>query len=345
MVSFADTLAQYDYSLPRDRIAQAPASPRDSAKLLVFDRKKNDVCWSTVRSLPQFLPQGSVLVLNETKVIPARLHLVRETGGKVAVLWLRTEGKNVVVLANRRLKEGEFLSMKRRTGFTVMMCVGKEWILCPSFPIARMASVLMKNGSMPLPPYIKHSPLTEAELRTRYQTVFAKNAGSIAAPTASLHFTPRLLKEIQNAGITIARVTLHVHLGTFAPLTEEQWKTGKLHEEFYSIDAKTARLLTEAKKQGRPIIAAGTTVARTLESASDARGKIIRPRGSTRLFIRDDYHFRMIDGLLTNFHVPRSSLLMLVSALTGRERLLDLYGQAIQHDFRFFSFGDAMVIL
>jgi S-adenosylmethionine:tRNA ribosyltransferase-isomerase len=194
----------------------------------------------------------------------------------VAVLWLKSSAKTIHVLANKRLRIGDVLTLKKGITFTVTGEEGKAWVLRPSIPMTQLPKLLEKHGVMPLPPYIKHSPLTEAQIRKRYQTVFAKNTGSIAAPTASLHFTPALLKRIQKSGITIARVTLHVHLGTFSPLTEEQWKSGQLHHEEYSIDAKTAALINRAKKEGRRIIAAGTTVTRTLESAVDAQGKTSR---------------------------------------------------------------------
>jgi S-adenosylmethionine:tRNA ribosyltransferase-isomerase len=205
--------------------------------------------------------------------------------------------------------------------------------------------VFAQQGTAPLPPYIKHTPLTREQLLTEYQSVFAKDPGSIAAPTASLHFTPELLASLQDRGIALAYTTLHVHLGTFAPLTEEQWQTGRLHQEEYHIDPQTIAVLEQAKRDGRPIIAVGTTVVRTLESATDDAGVITRSEADTSLFIREGYTFRMVSGLITNFHVPRSSLLMLVAALTGRETLLSLYKEAIEKRFRLFSFGDAMLIL
>lgn len=351
MPSFSDVLRLYDYAFPPQCIAQSPATPRDSAKLLAYERASGTVHWKHVRDLPALLPHNAILVLNETKVIPARLHLTRVTSGRVDVLFLRRERNVMHVLANRKLRQGEILTLDARHAFTVLPSKGKEWRLRPNFPIRSLPKIFLKHGSMPLPPYIKHSPLTEKELRKRYQTIFAKKEGSIAAPTASLHFTTALLKALERKGITIARVTLHVHLGTFSPLTEEQWKTGKLHPEAYSIDSRTVRLLMRAKRLCRPIVAAGTTVARTLESAADSRGNLVHPSGVTRLFIRPStplragYRFRFIDGLLTNFHVPKSSLLMLVSALVGREKLLDLYQQAIDRKFRLFSFGDAMLIV
>lgn len=335
----------YDYALPRERIAQAPATPRDSAKLLVYKRKTGETVWSTIRNLPRLLPKRCVLVLNETKVIPARLHLTKETGGKISILFVGMNRKELHVLANRKIAVGDVLTLTPRRTFTVIGKQAGVWSLRPSFPIHAFRMILDRHGVMPLPPYINRTPLSESQLRRRYQTVFARTAGSIAAPTASLHLTKALLKKLERAGITIARVTLHVHLGTFAPLTEEQWRSGKLHQESYSIDSRTVRLLEQAKRTGRPIIAVGTTVARTLESAADARGRLVHPQGVTRLFIREGYRFRSIDGLMTNFHVPKSSLLMLVGALMGREKLLNLYRQAIERDLRFFSFGDAMLIL
>jgi S-adenosylmethionine:tRNA ribosyltransferase-isomerase len=344
--SFEDILRLHDYDLPPGRIATAPVRPRDAAKFVVIDRQTGTPRWMTFRDLPKVLPKNSVLVLNDTKVIPARIWTKRHTGGKVGVLFLAKEGNRILALANRRLTSGEFLTISGKHGFTVIGSKGKGWLLEPSFPMSKLRAMFDTYGSMPLPPYIKDSPLTEKEIRREYQTVFAKKEGSIAAPTASLHFTDRLLSQLKKSGITIVRVTLHVHLGTFAPLTEEQWKKGKLHEESYVIDAKTANILEKAHREKRPIIAVGTTVMRTLESAADKKGRVIRPKGETRLFIREGYDFRLVSGLITNFHVPKSSLLMLVSTfLDDREQLLDIYKQAISHDFRFFSFGDAMMIL
>ncbi len=345
MTTFENLLQRYDYAFPPGLIAQAPASPRDSARLLVHRRKTGETEEAVFRDIGRFLPPRSVLVLNETKVIPARLQLTRSTGGRIAALWLGTANGRIQVLANRRLRPGEFLRLQGDTGFTVDGPDGRGWLLTPSFPIARLHRLLDRHGDMPLPPYIKQSPLTRAELRREYQTVFAKEAGSVAAPTASLHFTRGLLAKLQKSGIRIVRVTLHVHLGTFAPLTEEQWKTGVLHSEEYRIPPVSARVLAAARAAGDPIIAVGTTVVRTLESASDEQGRIVRPSGNTNLFIQEGYRFRLVNGLITNFHVPKSSLLMLVSAFAGRDTVLELYQRAIAAKFRFFSFGDAMLIL
>jgi S-adenosylmethionine:tRNA ribosyltransferase-isomerase len=345
MPSFDETLALYDYAFPPDRIAQAPANPRDSARLLVYDRESRSVAWSAFRDIGAFLPKNAVLVLNKTKVVPARLRLTRATGGAVSALWLGADGEVMRALCNRRLQVGETLALAEGKSFTVEASAGKEWRLRPSFPIVALQEILERHGEMPLPPYIKKTPLSPEELRREYQTVFAEEAGSVAAPTASLHFTPELLASLEASGITLASVTLHVHLGTFAPLAAEQWERGELHAEEYRVPPETAAILERAKSEGRPIIAVGTTAVRTLESAADAQGRIVRPQGTTTLFIREGYTFRMADGIITNFHVPRSSLLMLVSAFCGRETLMGLYRQAIDRDFRLFSFGDGMLIL
>lgn len=336
---------QFDYSFPPELIAQAPASPRDSAKLLVYDRSSKAIASTRFQALPTFLPKNALLVFNETKVIPARITVTRTTGGRVSLLYLGMDRSMMRCLAKTSLKEGERLTLTPTRSFIVMKRCEKEWILKPLFPVRELRSVMERHGSAPLPPYIKHSPLSESAKRREYQTVFAKHEGSIAAPTASLHFTKRLMTNLRKNGIHTAFVTLHVNLGTFAPLTEEQWKKGSLHTENYVIPAQAKRMIERAKKEGRPVIAVGTTVVRTLESASDARGNIVRTKGSTDLFIRRGYRFTMMDGLITNFHVPKSSLLMLVSAFVGRKRLMDLYGYAIKHRYRLFSFGDGMLIV
>jgi S-adenosylmethionine:tRNA ribosyltransferase-isomerase len=293
----------------------------------------------------KFLPKNAILVLNETKVVPAKLQLTRITGGVATVLVLGIHNGCLRVLCNRRLHTDEHLSLNEQYQFILGQSEGKERLLRPQFPIDQLSTILDQFGSMPLPPYIKHSPLSDEELKREYQTVFAKDAGSIAAPTASLHFTTELLDQLEQSGIQIARVTLHVHLGTFAPLREEQWKEGRLHREKYHMPDETVVILNNAKKEGRPIVAVGTTVVRTLESSTNENGVIVRPNGETSLFIQESYRFHMVDGLITNFHVPRSSLLMLVAAFTGRETLMDLYREAIDQKMRFYSFGDAMMVV
>ncbi len=344
MPTFKEILAAYDYSFPKEHIAESPASPRDSAKLLVYDRKKKKVQTAIFKDILDFLPKNAVLVVNRTKVIPANLHLTKATGGKVSALILNQE-KGLEVMANKKLTIGETLTLTKKHRFTVTKSNGKSWLLKPDFPAKDLHAVIENYGSTPLPPYLKHSPLSEAKRKREYQTVFAKDEGSIAAPTASLHFTKPLLKKLQKNGIKIVEVTLHVHLGTFAPLTEEQWKQQKLHSEYFEISEASQKALNEAKKQKRSVVAVGTTVVRTLESASDAKGKIQKRFGDTKLFLTEKSTIKVVDGLITNFHVPRSSLLMLVSAFVGRKKLMELYTFAMKKNFRFFSFGDAMLII
>ena len=343
MARLETVLKQYDYALPEALIAQSPASPRDSARLLVYDRKTKAVRYDTFRHLAKYLPPRSVLVFNETKVIPARFVVRKPTGGKAVLLYVRTEGKEIIAMADRPLPVGEIVTVAPRVRFRVVS-QEKYTRLAPLFPIARLPKIFERYGVTPIPPYIKHTPLSERALREKYQTVFARRRGSVAAPTASLHFTKRLLADIKKAGHDIVFVTLHVNLGTFASIKEEQWKQGKLHEEFYEISRAAAAALNRAKKSGQPIVAVGTTVTRTLESAVRG-GRVRGGHGTTDLFIRHGYRFAFADALITNFHVPRSSLLMLVSALVSWKKLRELYRAAIAKKFRFFSFGDGMLIV
>ncbi|MBI5794053.1 tRNA preQ1(34) S-adenosylmethionine ribosyltransferase-isomerase QueA [Candidatus Uhrbacteria bacterium] len=343
--AFDEALRQYDYELSPELIANKPAHPRDSAKLVVLHRATGNVTWSTFHDIAEFLPPRSLLVLNETKVIPARLTLTRATGGHVSILRLKVERGLLHALSPKALRVGEHLKLAGKEMFVVDGRTEEAWLLRPLFPVHGMDALFRKHGTMPIPPYIKKTPLTEHELRREYQAVFAKKTGSIAAPTASLHFTTHLLHDLEKSGVECARITLHVHLGTFAPLTEDQWSAGALHPEEYHIGARAMQQITHAKREGRPIIAVGTTALRTLESAADSRGHIVHPEGTTQLFIREGHRFRITDGLITNFHVPQSSLLMLVSAFAGREKIFDVYREAMERKFRFFSFGDAMLII
>lgn len=338
-------LKTYDYSLPPDRIAQEPASPRDGARLLIYDKKTSTVTHDTFLNLADHIPAGAVLVFNKTRVVPARFSVTKETGGAATITYIETHAPCIQVMADRKLIVGSRLTLSRAVSFIVSRQEEKYYFLTPSFPLEKLFSVLERYGTMPIPPYIKHSPLSRAQLREKYQTVFAQTNGSVAAPTASLHFTRRLLARLKKRGITTAYVTLHVGLGTFSPLTQENISSGTLHHEWYRIDPATMSLLNKAKKDKRPIIAVGTTVVRALESASDKDGHIARPSGKTDLFIRPGYRFKFINGMVTNFHVPRSSLLMLVSAFAGRKKILSLYQKAIAKNYRFFSFGDGMLIM
>ncbi len=338
-------LKQYDYSIPKELIAQEPARQRDSAKLLIYDKKSKEVNFDNFLNLPKYLPKKSLLVFNNTKVIPARLTITKPTGGKARILYTKTKNGLIEVMSDRKLDIGSKLALSPTISFLVKNQSDKYYYLKPSFPINRLFYILDKYGITPIPPYIKHSPLSEKELREEYQTIFAHQKGSVAAPTASLHFTKRLFKKLERAGIRIEFITLHVGLGTFASLTEENLEKGRLHEEYYSISKKTAGIINDTSKKGGKIIAVGTTAVRALESsAHDKKIKANRLQRKTSLFIREGYKFKIIDGMITNFHVPKSSLLMLVSALIGREALIKLYKKAISKKFRFFSFGDGMII-
>ncbi|MFC1638997.1 tRNA preQ1(34) S-adenosylmethionine ribosyltransferase-isomerase QueA [Patescibacteria group bacterium] len=342
-MNFEQALNEYDYEYPEDAVALVPAEPRDAARLLVYDPNRGSVSFDTFRRLCCRLPQRSCVVFNETKVIPARIEVEKPTGGRARVLFLRRVGKSSFeALADRQLEPGStvrvgdcgLLVESREQGRYVLTVEsgGSPLELCES------------AGRMPLPPYLKRTPLPEERLRERYQTVFARETGSVAAPTASLHFTPRLMRDLEAAGHEVAFVTLHVNIGTFLPLKPEQLESGELHQESYSISPQTARAIARAKSEGRPVVAVGTTVVRALESAVREDGSLTLD-GETRLFIRPGHRFRLVDGLITNFHVPKSSLMMLVSALVGRETLLDLYGRAVKAGFRLFSFGDGMLLL
>lgn len=342
--SFEELLRHYDYQLPPELIAKEPASPRDSARLLVYRRTDQSVTFDRFSNIINYLPDNAMLVFNRTKVIPAKLTLRKITGGIVTALLLSVQPETISVLASGTLKQGDKLIWQGGHSFTVLVRKDQEALLKPSFPITALRELLSTYGETPLPPYLKDSPLSEDVRRSEYQTVFAQEEGSVAAPTAGLHFTEKLIKKIEQSGRTAAYVTLHVHLGTFAPLTEDQWIQKRLHTEYYDIDPANAAVINEAKAAGHPIVAIGTTTVRTLESASDV-AVLTRLSGSTNLFMTEESRPHFVDHLITNFHVPRSSLMMLVSAFTGREKLQELYRKAIGEKMRFFSFGDGMMVL
>lgn len=345
-------IEKYNYKFPEELIAQKPASPRDSARLLIYNRKSGKIQYDIFANIADYLPKNSVLVFNKTKVLPARLILFKSTGGKVKVIYLETlpagrqASENLIkVMADRKIAVDSDLKLSSKIHFKVVRQDEKFYFLKPSFPLSKLFGILEKYGVTPIPPYIKNSPLGEKELREKYQTVFASDKGSVAAPTASLHFTKRLMKKMKKSGIGIRFITLHVNLGTFAPLTEENLKSGRLHEEYYEISKKDAEFLNRSKKSGRKIVAVGTTAVRALESASDDSGKLKYISGKTDIFIREGYKFKFVDSTVTNFHVPKSSLLMLVSAFIGRKKLFVIYNNAIKRRFKLFSFGDGMLIL
>ena len=352
--------SDFDYHLPETSIAQTPAEPRDSSRLLVLHRQSGEVEHRLFRDVSLFLRPGDLLVLNRTRVIPARIFARKETGGRVELLLLRRRdtltwealvggkglhvGKKVFVesevsrLRNGGEKSGDF-SLRAEIA---EILEGSGRLIKFSEPIE---PYLSQVGNMPLPPYI-HEKLSDPE---RYQTVYAKEPGSAAAPTAGLHFTPELLANIQAMGVMIAYVTLHVGLDTFAPVNEENPEDHKIHSEWCELPQETADLINETKRNEGRVIAVGTTSVRTLESAAsliaDNSSLITSLSAPTSLFILPGYQFKVVDAMITNFHLPKSTLLMLVSAFAGREKILETYNLAINEDYRFYSFGDAMLIL
>lgn len=342
-MSFENLLAEYDYKFPKSLVALSPTTPRDKAKLLVFDRNNGEVTESAFIHLPDFVPDDTVLVFNQTKVLPARFLSHKSSGGKVELLYVGASPSGICVLSKKRLKVGECLRLEDGNKIEILERVGAEYIVRTEIDQNAFLLFLEKHGHIPLPPYLKDSTLTEDQRKQEYQTVFGKVAGAVAAPTASLHFTERLMNKLRDKGVEIHFVTLHVGLGTFASLTSENLQTHKLHTEYYEIDESTAKALNLVKKTGKKILAVGTTVVRTLESA-EKNGQLVQLSGETDIFIEENTPLRFVDQLITNFHVPKSSLLMLVSAFIGRKKLFELYDFAIKKKYRLFSFGDGMYI-
>lgn len=339
-------IEEFDYDLPKELIAQTPLEDRSSSRLLVLNKNNGKVKHEHFYNIVNYLKKGDVLVLNDTKVIPARLIGVKEeTGAVIELLLLKDIGNDTWECLSRpakRLKVGTIVSFgdgMLKATITKKLDEGMVQVKLSYDGI--LMEILDKLGTMPLPPYI-HEKL---ENKDRYQTVYAKNIGSAAAPTAGLHFTEELLKEIEKMGVIVCFVTLHVGLGTFRPVEVENILEHHMHSEFYVMDEKTANILNEAKRDGRRIIAVGTTSTRTLETiASKNDGHFVACSGNTDIFIYPGYTFKGIDCLITNFHLPKSTLVMLVSALAGRENILQAYQEAIANKYRFFSFGDAMFI-
>ena len=346
-----DTASAYDYDLPPDRIAQHPVEPRDQSRLLVVRREAGAggrFSHLRFRDLPDLIPPGDVLVLNETRVIPARVRGRKPTGAPAEVLLLRPLSEDereweALVRPGGKLKPGRVVDVD--DGFRIHMVDsvpgGGRVVRLESDLEPRAA--LERWGEMPLPPYIARE--AGAEDRERYQTVFARSAGSVAAPTAGLHFTSDLLDRLRERGVEIVTLVLHVGVGTFRPVDEEQLDRHRMHEEWFSVPEGAAEALNAARGRGAARWAVGTTVARTLEAVVDDDGAIRPGSGWTDLFIRPPYRFRGADRLITNFHLPRSTLLMLVSAFAGHETTVASYRTAVEQGYRFYSYGDAMVIL
>jgi len=341
-------IEDFDYHLPEELIAQTPLKDRASSRLLVLDRLTKNVKHEHFSDIKKYLKPGDCLVLNNTKVLPARLYGIKEeTGAKIEVLLLHQKEEDtweVLTKPAKKVKKGTVLVFG--DGLLQATCVGfKEHggrILEFSYD-GIFYEVLDQLGEMPLPPYIKEQ-LPEED-KDRYQTVYAKEEGSAAAPTAGLHFTSELLDEIKEMGVTIAFITLHVGLGTFRPVSVDKIEEHEMHSEFYQMTKETADTLNKVKENGGRIISVGTTSTRTLETIRRDHDKFVETSGWTDIFIYPPYEFKAIDGLITNFHLPKSTLIMLVSALVDKDTILRAYNEAVEERYRFFSFGDAMLIL
>ncbi len=335
--------SDFDYHLPESFIAQTPAEPRDSSRLLILNRATGDVEHKTFRDLSLILRPDDLLVLNRTRVIPARIFAKKETGGRVELLLLRRRDSLTweALVGGKGLRVGKKVVVENGPQAEILEILeGSERLIRFSEPIEPFFS---RVGNVPLPPYI-HEKLGDPE---RYQTVYSRDVGSAAAPTAGLHFTPQLLDELKQKGVKAAYVTLHVGLDTFAPITEENPTEHKIHTEWCELPQETADLINQTKQNGGRVIAVGTTSVRTLESAAivNRQSSIVDPfTGPTSIFILPGYQFKVVDAMITNFHLPKSSLIMLVSAFAGRERILQTYEIAIKEGYRFYSFGDAMLI-
>jgi len=339
----------YDYKLPEGMVALYPAEPRDSSKLLYLPLDGGEITHTIFTDFPKFLKRGDLLVLNNSRVFPARLFgRKKDTGGKVEIFLLEKfyDGEwEALVRPGRRLPPGtevEFFDKKLTARLGERTDSGGRMVHFSSN--GDLMSIIWKHGEVPLPPYINRS--AEEDDKTRYQTIYAENVGAVAAPTAGFHFTEKIFQELEKIGVETTRLTLHPGLGTFRPITSADAEKHRMHEEKYSISDNTARTINLAMNEGRRVIAVGTTSVRALESSYGSHGEIRECElASTELFIKPPHNFKVITGMLTNFHLPKSTLLLLVSALAGRERVLGAYKEAIGRGYRFYSYGDAMLIL
>jgi S-adenosylmethionine:tRNA ribosyltransferase-isomerase len=336
--------SDFYYDLPEAQIAQTPAEPRDSSRLLVYDRETKQITDKIFREITDYLKAGDVLVVNNTKVIPARMYARTAHGGVVEVLLLKRYDLNtweVLMRPGKKGKIGVKMTVSDELSFEVKdVTETGERVIEFSYEGA-FEDVLSKVGTMPLPPYIRE----KLENQARYNTVYSKVDGSAAAPTAGLHFTDELLAKLKEKGVEMAEVLLHVGLGTFRPVSEEIITDHKMHSEYYSIGEEAAETINRAKREGRRVIAVGTTSVRTLESVADDKGFVRACNGNTEIFLYPPYKMKCVDALITNFHLPESTLIMLVACLTGREEILSVYEYAVKSGYRFFSFGDACLIL
>ena len=353
-------LTAYDYHLPPENIAQKPADKRDESRLLVMDCRNDSLTDRTFHNIVDYIEPGDLLVVNDTKVFPARLNGQKETGGKVELMLLSypqadttpqpTDGWQEAVLvglvkSSKRPKvQSKLLFGEELEGIVEEIFADGKVRVRLRFK-GDLDTQLAQHGRLPLPPYIHRGEEEPAADRDRYQTVYASQTGAVAAPTAGLHFTPQLLDTLKQKGVKITTVTLHVGYGTFAPVRVDDIRDHQIHSEFLSVSEKTATLINDTQKKGKKIWAVGTTSVRAIEFAADEEGVVHQKEGACNLYIYPGYRFRVVNRLITNFHLPQSSLLFMISALVGRERILDAYQHAIANGYRFYSYGDAMVII
>ena len=340
----------FDYYLPRELIAQRPLVPRDSSRLLILHRHRKQIEHRKFHHIIEFLKKGDLLVLNNTRVIPARLKGRKDqTGGKVEILLLKNEGKGIwecLLKPGRRVREGTEIHFPQTEIIGKVLSRNQGAGAVVKFtPSEKVEEVLTKVGEIPLPPYIKRKEGLTPQDRERYQTVYASKDGAVAAPTAGLHFTSSLLERIRNKGVGIVEVTLHTGWASFKSLPEREVEDNSIPEEYFVIRKDAATVINEVKQRGGKIVTVGTTTTRVLETQANQRGKVSPGQGWTNLFIYPGYEFKLTEALLTNFHMPKSSLILLVSAFVGKERLLSAYKEAIRQKYRFLSFGDAMLII
>lgn len=346
-------LSLFDYELPEERIAQYPLSKRDESRLMILDRKNKEIFHSKFKNIGEFLYPGDTLVINDTKVIPARLIGHKKTGAKIEMLLLMPKKRDVwEVMLNpgKRVRRGTIIEFGDGELTAKLLSKLDDTYLVELRYTGELRSILSEIGQTPLPPYINREP--EELDRIRYQNVYAQQDGAVAAPTAGLHFTESLINELKEMGIYFVNVTLHVGLGTFQPVNTEEIESHDMHSEFFSISEYSAKKINNAKAENNRVIAVGTTSVRVLESVvqnndeevSSSDATVKSQKGFTNLFIYPGYKFKVIDGLITNFHLPKSTLLMLVSAFAGREFVLKAYKEAIEKKYRFYSYGDSMFI-
>ena len=350
-------ISEYDYNLPEELIAQMPADKRDNSRMMVLNRKDRTISHKHFYDIVDLIEPNTLLVMNNTKVLPARLIGHKDTGAKIEVFLLKQNSKmqdehenwEVLIKPSKRVKPDTIIKISDELSVRAIKRLEEngEWLVELIFNGNNVLDVLHRNGNIPLPPYIERK-IPNEDLKKldfeRYQTVYAKDEGSVAAPTAGLHFTKEILKKLENKGVELAYVTLNVGLGTFRPVQCENVENHKMHSETFEISEKAAEQINRAKAEGKKIVAVGTTTVRTLETAYKKFGCIKACHDHSELFIDPPYEFKVIDNLITNFHLPKSTLLMLVSALAGKDFIFEAYKEAIENKYRFFSYGDCMYI-